>query len=56
MHYWNKHVWDLTKFLSWVCQLIKEVNQCLEIFIVLVGLCSGCLNFFLELTEGSSIG
>ena len=56
VHYWNEEVSDLREFFGWIDELKEEIFKSFEVLVVLVGLISCCLNFFLELAEWSSVG
>lgn len=55
MHDWFEDIDEFRELLSFVCESVEKVHQGLKVPVVLIRLCSGDLDFFLELGERSSV-
>jgi hypothetical protein len=56
VHNWLEHFNKIGEFLGLIGKPIEDFHESFQVSVVLIRLCSGNLDFFLELTERSSIG
>lgn len=55
VHSWLKHINEVWELLSFIGKLVEDIHESFQVSVVLVGLSSGNLNFFLELAEWTSV-
>jgi hypothetical protein len=56
VHDWNKQISNFIELGSLVGQGVEQLGESLKILVVLIGLRSCSLNFFLQLAEWASVG